>query len=214
VSETTAPEPAREEPFELPLFPLQSVLFPGGLLGLKVFEVRYLDLVADCLRDRQPFGVVALTKGSEIHGAGKPPVAFQSIGCMAELIDVDSTQPGILHLRCRGAQRFTTESSHQADNGLWRAQVRLLPNDVSVLPTEPLLGSAKGLANAIAALKTQGTRPFLEPYQFENAGWVANRWCEILPISLAAKQKLMELDDPLVRLQLVDEFLRGKGVVS
>lgn len=206
--------PDRDDPFELPLFPLQSVLFPGGLLGLKVFEARYLDLIADCLRDREPFGVVALTKGSEVHGASKAPVAFQQIGCIAELIEVDSAQPGILHVRCRGTQRFAIESTRQSDNGLWTATVRTLPNDEQVLPTEALTGTAKGLANAIAALKAQGTKPFLEPYQFDSAGWLANRWCEILPISLVAKQKLMELEDPLVRLQLVDEFLRGKGVVG
>ncbi len=72
----------------------------------------------------------------------------------------------------------------------------------------------RALANAIATLKQQGNKPFLEPYRLDDAGWVANRWCELLPVSLAAKQKLMELDDPLVRLQLVDEFLRGKGVVA
>jgi Lon protease-like protein len=66
---------------------------------------------------------------------------------------------------------------------------------------------------AIAALKAQGTEPFLEPHRFDQAGWVANRWCEILPIPLAAKQKLMELPDPRVRLRLVDDFLRSKGVV-
>jgi hypothetical protein len=77
-----------------------------------------------------------------------------------------------------------------------------------------MLETVKGLANAIGTLKAQGSVPFLQPYRFDQAGWVANRWCEILPISLAAKQKLMELPDAMVRLQLVDEFLRSKGVVS
>lgn len=208
------PDPVSSEPFDLPLFPLQSVLFPGGLLGLKVFEARYLDLMADCLRERRPFGVVALMQGGEVRGAGKAPVVFERVGCQAELIEADSAQTGILHVRCRGTHRFATESTQQQDDGLWTARVTALPDDEVVLPTEALIGSAKGLANAIAALKAQGTQPFLEPYQFDSAGWLANRWCEILPISLAAKQKLMELEDPLVRLQLVDEFLRGKGVVS
>ena len=72
----------------------------------------------------------------------------------------------------------------------------------------------RALATAIRRLKQQGSTPFLEPYRFDDAGWVANRWCEILPIPLAAKQRLLELDEPLMRLQLVDEFLRGKGVVG
>ncbi|MBA3588031.1 LON peptidase substrate-binding domain-containing protein [Methylibium sp.] len=199
--------------FELPLFPLQSVLFPGGLLGLKVFEARYLDMIGSCLREQTPFGVIALKKGSEVKAADRTPVALESVGCMAELIEVDSVQPGILQVRCLGTQRFEATHLEQQADHLWVAQARRLPEDETVLPSEALLGSAKGLANAIATLKQQGSVPFLEPYQFDSAGWLANRWCEILPISLAAKQKLMELPDPLVRLQLVDEFLRSKGVV-
>ena len=80
-------------------------------------------------------------------------------------------------------------------------------------PAPALQPTVRGLANAIATLQGAGRRALRAPYRLDDAGWVANRWCEILPISLAAKQKLMELDDPRVRLQLVDEFLRGKGVV-
>ena len=198
----------------LPLFPLRSVLFPGGLLGLKVFEARYLDLVSECLRSQRPFGVVALKKGGDVHKPGGERVEFEAVGCLAELIEVDAATAGILAVRCRGTQRFRCEAPRQRDNGLWEAEVTLLADDEIVLPSEELVGSAKGLANAIATLKQQGSTPFLEPYHFEQAGWLANRWCEILPISLAAKQKLMELDDPLVRLKLVDDFLKSKGVVQ
>jgi len=81
-------------------------------------------------------------------------------------------------------------------------------------PPEPMHETVRGLANAIATLKAQGSEPFLQPYRFDQSGWVANRWCEILPIPLAAKQKLMCLPDPQLRLQIVDEFLRNKGVVK
>ena len=77
-----------------------------------------------------------------------------------------------------------------------------------------MVATVRALANAIGALERKGGSPFLKPYRFDDAGWVANRWCELLPISLAAKQKLMALEDPQVRLRLVDEYLRGKGVVS
>ncbi len=198
---------------ELPLFPLQTVLFPGGLLNLKVFEARYLDLMAACLRESRPFGVVALRSGPEVK-RGDTAVAFATSGVLAELLDVDSAQPGILQVRCRGTERFELAATRQQPDGLWLAGARALPDDEVVAPPPALLDSVRGLANAIAALKSQGSEPFLQPFRFEDAGWVANRWCEILPISLAAKQKLMELPDPLVRLQLVDEFLRGKGVVK
>lgn len=201
------------DPRELALFPLQTVLFPGGLLSLKVFEARYLDLVATCLRESRPFGVVALRSGGEVKRDSKP-VSFEPTGVFAELVDVDSAQPGILQVRCRGLQRFTIATQRQQADGLWLATVEAIDDDPPVAPREALLDTVRGLANAIASLKAQGAEPFLQPYRFDEAGWVANRWCEILPISVAAKQKLMELPDPQVRLQLVDEFLRGKGVVK
>lgn len=197
----------------LPLFPLQAVLFPGGLLSLKVFEARYLDLTAACLREKRPFGVVALINGHEVRRPDEP-VSFESTGVLAELLEVDSARPGILQLRCRGTQRFHVERTRQEADGLWVAAARRLPDDDTIAPTERLLETVRGLANAIAALKAKGSEPFEAPYHFDSAGWVANRWCEILPISLAAKQKLMELPDALVRLELVDEFLRGQGVVK
>jgi len=198
---------------ELSLFPLQTVLFPGGLLSLKVFEARYLDLMADCLRERHPFGVIALRRGSEVR-APKDQIDFEAMGVFAELMDVDSTQPGILQVRCRGTSRFSVESSRQQNDGLWLATPRAVPDDVAIPPAPAQIDTVRALANAIATMKTQGTQPFLEPYELDNAGWVANRWCEILPIPMGAKQKLMELSDPAIRLQLVDEFLRSKGVVK
>jgi uncharacterized protein len=201
------------ELLSIPLFPLQAVLFPGGLLSLKVFEARYLDLISASLRENTPFGVVSLRQGTEVRKAGEP-VVTEAIGTLAELIDVDSAQHGILQVRCRGTRRFEVISKEAQSDGLWLAQAQLLENDEAVAPSEALLETVRGLANAIATLKQQGAEPFLKPFLFDNAGWVANRWCEILPISVAAKQKLMELPDPQVRLQLVGEFLRTKGVVK
>jgi Lon protease-like protein len=197
----------------LPLFPLQSVLFPGGLLSLKVFEARYLDLVSECLREQQPFGVVCLRQGSETKRDGEQP-RFETAGVLAELTEVDSEQTGILRARCIGRQRFRLTNPVQQPDGLWRATVDLLPDDPPLAPSQSMIPTVRALANAITTLKQQGSAPFIEPYRFDDAGWVANRWCELLPIPLAAKQKLMELEEPQVRLQLVDEFLRSKGVVS
>lgn len=196
----------------LPLFPLQTVLFPGGLLGLKVFEARYLDLMGHCLREQAPFGVVALRRGAEVRS--EQPIDLAARGVVAVVMEVDSLQPGILQVRCRGTHRFELISAEQRADGLWVGDTRLVEDDDVVAPDASLLGTVRGLANAIATLRTQSATPFLEPFRFDDAGWVANRWCEILPIPVAAKQKLMELDDPQVRLRLVDEFLRSKGVVQ
>ena len=198
---------------ELPLFPLQAVLFPGGLLRLKVFEARYLDLIGRCLRTQEPFGVVCLKQGSEVRGVDSEPVRFESIGVLARLVDVDAHEPGILRVSCTGELRFQLAQSHQRADGLWCGQVRMLAADASLAPPAELAQTVAALSNAIEALQAQGQLPFAEPHRLDDAGWVANRWCELLPISLQARQRLMELDQPVQRLKLVDDFLRGKGVV-
>jgi hypothetical protein len=197
----------------LPLFPLQSVLFPGAQLHLRVFEARYLDLVSRCLREQQPFGAICLRQGSEVRG-GDDAVLLESTGVLARLEEVDAEQTGVLRVRCLGTQRFEIDEPVQQPDGLWTARAWLIDDDAAVAPPEALLPTVRALANAIGALERKSGSPFLKPYRFDDAGWVANRWCELLPISLAAKQKLMALEDPQVRLRLVDEYLRGKGVVS
>jgi Lon protease-like protein len=198
---------------EVALFPLRTVLFPDGLLSLKVFEARYLDLVSRCLREGSGFGVVCLREGGEVRSDAEA-VAFETEGVMTRLDEVDAAQAGILRLRCVGTRRFAIGTPRQQADGLWLAPVRWLPDDEVAPPPPALRATAQALGQAIEALAGQQAFPFVEPYRLDDAGWVANRWCELLPIPLAAKQKLMALEDPLLRLQLVDEFLRQRGVVG
>jgi hypothetical protein len=127
--------------------------------------------------------------------------------------DVDAEQPGILRVRCLGGQRVRLGAARQRDDGLWLAEAAATPDDIDVPVPEALQPAAQALARAIDALAAQGHQPFLPPHRLEDAGWVANRWCEILPISSAAKQRLMVLDEPALRLQLVQDYLQGKGLV-
>ena len=197
----------------LPLFPLQTVLFPEGLLKLRVFEARYLDLATLCLRTGAPFGVVCILDGSEMRHAGDKPTRFEAIGVLAHVRDLDAEQAGILTLRCQGSQRFTLTAPTQRGDGLWlaRAQVHA-DDDRQVVPPEQS-ACALALADAFTALAAHGHEQFALPHRLDDAGWVANRWCELLPIPMAAKQRLMALDEPLLRLKLVDDYLRGQGVV-
>lgn len=198
--------------FQLPLFPLKAVAFPGGLLSFKVFEARYLALIMQCLRESQPLGVIAIrTSAAQDQQPSSPQT--ERVGVRVELTQTDAPHPGLLHVRCRGIERFEVLSTQSQSNGLLTALVELLPHDKSVSPTSELLDSLRALVNAMTALQAQGTQPFLPPFQLDDAGWVANRWCELLPLPLAAKQRLMELNDPLIRLKLVHEFLRSKGLV-
>ena len=194
------------------LFPLKGVLFPGALLQLRVFETRYLDLVSRCLRDTLPFGVVCLAAGNEVGRAG---ARFEKHGVLAHIHDVDAEGTNLLRLRCCGVERFSViGTAKQEADGLWRAEIELQTPDDVVSPEAELFGSVKALQQVIASLIEKGGSPFSEPYRLDDAGWVANRWCEILPIPLAAKQKLMTLPDAQARLRLVHEYLRGKGVVT
>jgi Lon protease-like protein len=191
---------------ELPLFPLATVLFPAGLLELKIFEARYLDLMSRCLRERTPFGVVALKSGSEARQPAEK-VVLHDVGTLAELIEVDSTQVGILLVRCRGAGRFTVGATYQQKDGLWLAETTAIADDPIVAPASRHARIVQGLVDAVATLAAQDTRPFLDPHRFDDAGWVANRWCEILPLPREARQRLMTLGDPLARLDVVDSLM-------
>jgi Lon protease-like protein len=193
---------------ELPLFPLRTVLFPDGLLELKIFEARYLDLMSRCMREQTPFGVVALRSGSEARSAAGDAVDLYEIGTLADLIEADSAQAGILMVRCRGGVRFKVGAKRQERDGLWLATTEPVPADPPVAPGAGHANVVKSLADAIAALASQGAHPFLEPHRLDSAGWVANRWCEILPLPLEARQRLMTLADPLARLEVVGSLMR------
>lgn len=204
----------RETLDALPLFPLRTVLFPGGLLMLKVFEARYLDLASRCLRTGEPFGVVCIAQGQEA-GVHVPGFRIEAVGVLAHIDEVDSEQPGILHLRCHGSQRFRLTGPPSQDSvGLWSGPAERLPDDAGVMPGEEMQACVAALTQAVERLRERGPLPLIEPLQLHDAGWVANRWCELLPISLGAKQKLMELPDPEARLRLVDQFLRNKQVLQ
>ena len=200
-------------PSPLPLFPLQMVLFPGATLHLKVFEARYLDLMSDCLRTQQPFGVVCLRQGAEA-GRGTQAAQIENVGTLAHLQDLDAEQTGILRVRCTAGERFRLQgTATQRDNGLWVASVQAIAPDPLRQPGPAMLQTVSALGEAIRKLQAQDRVPFAPPYKLDDAGWVANRWCELLPVSMAAKQKLMALEDPVIRLSLVDGFLRDKKVV-
>ncbi len=191
---------------ELPLFPLRTVLFPEGLLELKIFEARYLDLMSRCMREQRPFGVVALRSGTEAK-VSDDPVELHAAGTLAELIEVDSAQAGILLVRARGTRRFALSEAHQRADGLWVGAATEMPADDEVAPGPTHGKVVKSLVDAVAALAAQGAEPFLQPHRFDSAGWVANRWCEILPIPIEAKLRLMVFGDPLGRLEVIDSFM-------
>lgn len=200
----------------LPLFPLETVLFPGGVLPLRIFEMRYLDMVSKCHRAGAPFGVVSLTHGTEVHHPSHPGEAFHAIGTLATIEMLDRAQPGLMLLRCRGTQRFHVAEQHQLRQGLWVADVERMDDDQPVPVPDDLLGAAQALQKVIASLQARqpgnAPLPVATPLHLNDCGWVANRWCELLPMPLRLKQQLMELDNPLIRLELVSDVLTRTGI--
>ena len=208
----------------LPLFPLGTVLYPGGLLPLQIFEVRYLDMIGKCHKAGAPFGIVALTEGSEVRrpkdagpsGDGFASEAFGSVGTLATITEFSVPQPGLMMIRCVGTQRFEISAREKLKHGLWIANVTRLDDDQSVPVPDDLQRTANALGKLIKSLQERKVpddqMPLLASYQLDDCGWVANRWCELLPMPVDLKQRLMELDNPLLRLELVSDILDRTGI--
>jgi Lon protease-like protein len=209
----------------LPLFPLGAVLYPGGVLPLRIFEVRYLDMIGKCHKAGAPFGVVSLTEGSEVRrpadagtptGDGFANEVFSTVGTLATITEFSIPQPGLMVIRCIGAQRFEISRREKLKHGLWIADVTRLEDDQTVAIPPDLQGTADALGRLIKSLQVrdipQAQMPLLAPYRLDDCGWVSNRWCELLPIPLELKQRLMALDNPLARLELVSDILERTGI--
>ena len=200
----------------LPLFPLGTVLFPEGVLPLRIFEVRYLDMIGRCHKAGAPFGVVLLTQGSEVRQPGATE-SFSHVGTLATISEFESPRPGLMMVRAIGAQRFRITSSDQLRHGLWVADVQRLDADIVVPIPDDLKVTATALEKLIHSLELKSgaeQMPMQGPWRLDDCGWVANRWCELLPLPVQLKQRLMELDNPLVRLELVSDVLARTGIAQ
>lgn len=200
----------------LPLFPLGTVLFPGGVLPLKIFEVRYLDMIGQCIRTGSPFGVVALTQGSEVRRPDSAEL-FAKVGTLAVIENHSIPQPGLRIIRCKAAQRFRIQRFEQLKHGLWVGDVERLDDDVAMNVPDDLQPAVLAMQRLVDTLHARDIDsedfPFDLPYAFNDCAWLSNRWCELLPLPTELKQRLMELDSPLMRLELVNDILAKQRVI-
>ncbi len=198
---------------EIPLFPLSTVLFPGGVLPLRIFEARYMDMVRDCIRDGLVFGVCLITDGRDVG----QPADHEDVGTSARITEWDMEQLGLLNIRAVGQQRFAVDSRRVEKNGLIVASVNWLPEETDVLVPSEFATCAQLLRRIVHDLVEKEAEPMRRmiegPYAFESASWVSNRLCEFLPISGSTKHKLMLLNDPLSRLAVVSDYLHKQDVI-
>jgi uncharacterized protein len=197
---------------ELPLFPLHCVLFPDGVLPLKIFEARYLDMARACLREQSPFGVCLIKSGSEVATTDEPCVP-ENVGCLASIEQCDVEDFGMLRVRVRGSKRFRLLSRRIEASGLHVGQATLLPDDVPLEGADALakFGACAEVLERIADTireRAPEDLPFGEPFRFDDPSWVSNRLSEVLPISMRVRQQLMEMTDAGARIDCVHHYMQ------
>lgn len=219
---------AAETVTRIALFPLSVVLFPRGVLPLRVFEARYMDMVRDCMRDGTSFGVCLITD-SRVDTDLAPATA--EVGCLTRITAWDMQQLGLLQIRTVGGERFRLIASEAQPNGLLIGEIDLIGDDddqpvsaerqpcVDLLTriiedTSAQLAEKRRTGEAADSSSVLAQPPFEQPYRMESSSWVSNRLCEVLPVPLKAKQKLMELTDAATRLEIVHTYLKQHSVLK
>jgi uncharacterized protein len=187
------------------IFPLGTVLFPGGSLPLRIFEQRYIEMTKACLRDERPFGVCLIREGREV---GEPAVP-ESIGCLATIESWDMPQLGLFQLVARGGDRFRLLASHVAKNGLMSGSIeRLAPEELAGAAVEPACREVLKLI-----IDRVGESHFPKPIALDDPAWVSYRLAEVLPFDAPVKQALLEIESAGVRLARLRELLVKEGLV-
>lgn len=177
----------------IPLFPLNVVLFPGGPLPLRIFEPRYIDMVSDCLKKNTGIGVVLISNGKEVDDAAET----HSVGTLCEISYWNRRQDGLLGITLTGAQRFRILSRQVQNDKLIRAEVELL----EPMPVLQMSAQHQHLAHMLQKIISQLDPPFTTmPVQYDDLDWVTARLIELLPFPLAIKQSLLEEDVPEQRI--------------
>jgi Lon protease-like protein len=189
------------ELLEAPLFPLHAVLFPEGELQLRIFESRYLDMISRCLKQDAPFGISLITEGEEVGQAADS----HELGTLAHIRDWDQGRDALLSISCSGGRRFRIVDRRVQSNQLTLARVETLAAD-RLLPVPAEFQELVELLQELQQRDTAPDKPLPEG-RFDDAGWVSFRLAERLPLKLAQRQLLLQLDDPVQRLERLTGLL-------
>ena len=192
-----------------------TTLFPGGVIALKIFEARYLDMMKRCLRESSPFGVVSILDNKPLDSDASALANFSNIGTLAKLEEFDPIQPALYMTKSYGTQRFHVLNIKQESDGLWMGQVELIDADPEIpLPKEHEKVAAL-LHEIITVIKSEdllGDDAFKIPENLDDCGWVSNRLAELLPLPLAQKNHLLAQSNPRIRLDLISEIIEDNDL--
>lgn len=183
------------------LFPLNTVLFPGGRLPLRIFEQRYVEMLKACLRDSAPFGVCAILEGKEI---GAPATPYE-VGTLAKIAEWDMPQLGLFHIVATGEARFRILERRAESKGLQRARVDVLDAERDA----PVPASAKICVRLLERVLDEHPEVLASPPRLDSSAWVSARLAELLPLPLPVKQELLEMSDAAARLERLTGLLRA-----
>jgi len=182
------------------LFPLNTVLFPGGPLPLRIFETRYIDMVKTCVRDDAPFGILLIREGKETG-----PATTHDVGTLARITDWYQGSDGLLGITAIGEQRFRLVSSERLDTGLNVGEIEILPDE----PFVPMPDEYRSMADILSGvLDDLGLLYESLERRLDDATWVTGRFMEILPIDLEDKQRCLEQGNAGERLEIVRALLQ------
>ena len=188
---------------EIALFPLGTVLFPGGRLPLKIFEQRYLDMTKACLRDNTPFGVCLISEGKEVGDPATPAATPHGVGCLAVIEQWDMPNPSMFHLLARGGERFRVLETQVAANGLLNGVVEPLP---SIEPCAPDAQCVQIIERVIASV---GKQNFPGPICLDEGAWVAYRIAEMMNFPMALKQQMLEMTQASNILDAIKNLIKS-----
>lgn len=193
------------EPEEISLFPLHAVLFPGGALALRIFEPRYLDMISECMKQERPFGIALIQEGAEIGKAATP----YEVGTLSEITYFQQLPDGVLGITATGVQRFRIEEHEVLPSELIIARVQFIPNE----PEAAIPAQFQPLVDLLRQIVEQLDYPYAKmEKRYDDAAWVGARLTELLPLKLAQKQYLLQMNDPIQRLERLAALLEDLNI--
>ena len=185
---------------QIPLFPLNVVLFPEGELKLRIFEPRYIDMVSDCLRNDTGFGVCLIQEDKDMSKS----TDFFSMGTYAKIIDWSQMEDGLLGIVIKGEKRFRVNSHKSSKNNLRVGEIDWLSDDDNPMPA-----SYQNFSDLLKEIVVRYELPIGNmPDRFDEANWVSERLAELLPFDLSIKQEILEMNSASNRFEYMETLLK------